>query len=199
MNHPLRTLTVAHPNSVIDATVKVGNNVAIEPGVIIGKNSSISHNSRIGQGSRIGANVHIGAGCKIGARSIINHNCIIQPAVTVQAGVVMGLQCFVGSRCVIKSGVVMGSNIQLWGSNVIHEQTFIDDAQFIGEYVSLNPASVYRSVQGKHDSMMIFQGRAHTKFAKSVTIAQALVNQVAVNGVDAALFTSILEAEFAAD
>jgi UDP-3-O-[3-hydroxymyristoyl] glucosamine N-acyltransferase len=81
-----------HPSVVIAAGVELGDDVSVQPLVVIEA------------GAKIGARSLIGAGSYIGHDAVIGEDCRIADRVTI------GARCLVGSRVVIHSGVVLGSD-----------------------------------------------------------------------------------------
>lgn len=80
------------PNSYIDETAKVGDNVYIGASSYIGKNSTIGNDVAIHPNVTIGPNVTVGDGT------------IIYPGATVYR------ECVIGKYCVIHSGAVIGAD-----------------------------------------------------------------------------------------
>jgi UDP-3-O-[3-hydroxymyristoyl] glucosamine N-acyltransferase len=81
-----------HPSAVIAAGVELGENVSVQPHVVVEA------------GAKIGARTVIGAGSYIGHDAIIGEDCRVSDRVTV------GARCTVGNRVIIHSGVVLGSD-----------------------------------------------------------------------------------------
>jgi UDP-3-O-[3-hydroxymyristoyl] glucosamine N-acyltransferase len=81
-----------HPSAVIDATARLGENVAV------GANAIICAGAVIGDG------VQIGAGCYVGEQAVIADNSILWANVTVYHRVRIGL------RCIVHSGAVLGAD-----------------------------------------------------------------------------------------
>ena len=81
-----------HPTAVIGRDVVLGENVSIQPCVVI------EDGARIGADTVVGAHGYIGHGASVGA------GCQLAPRVTV------GARCVVGSRVIIHSGAVLGSD-----------------------------------------------------------------------------------------
>lgn len=81
-----------HPTALIAEGVKLGNNVAIGPYVII------EEDVEIGEGSIIYAGSYVGYGARIGK------NCLIYPNVSIRERV------YIGNRVIIHSGTVIGSD-----------------------------------------------------------------------------------------
>lgn len=80
-----------HPKAVIDPTAKLGNNVIIEPFVVVGKN------------------VTIGDNCIIGAQTILENESSVGENTKIAAQVFLGFNCHIGKNCVIGPQNVFGS------------------------------------------------------------------------------------------
>ena len=89
---PVRFAPGVHPTAVIGRDVVLGENVSIQPFVVI------EDEARIGADTVVGAHGYIGHGASVGA------GCQLAPRVTV------GARCVVGSRVIIHSGAVLGSD-----------------------------------------------------------------------------------------
>lgn len=81
-----------HPTAVVDASVQLGEGVAVGPLVVIGPGSKVGANSVIHPGTIIGAKVEIGEGTSIGA------GCLIADAIKI------------GNRVILQQGAVLGSD-----------------------------------------------------------------------------------------
>ncbi len=81
-----------HPSAIIDDSARLGRDVAIEPGVVLGEKAVIGDRTRIGAGSVIGSEVRIGSECNVA------------PSVTIYPGVRLG------NRVIVHSGAVLGSD-----------------------------------------------------------------------------------------
>ncbi|MEK6755514.1 MAG: UDP-3-O-(3-hydroxymyristoyl)glucosamine N-acyltransferase [Bacteroidota bacterium] len=84
--------TGIHPSAVVDATARIGRNVALGANVVVGKNAVVGNNTRISHG------------CVIGDEAFVGDECLLYPNVTVYH------QCKIGTRVIIHSGVVIGSD-----------------------------------------------------------------------------------------
>ena len=89
---PIRFAPGVHPTAVIGRDVILGENVSIQPFVVI------EDGAEVGPGTLVGAHGYIGHGAKIG------RDCGLAPRVTV------GARCVVGDRVIVHSGVVLGSD-----------------------------------------------------------------------------------------
>lgn len=81
-----------HPTAVVSPEALLGENVSVQPFVVIE------------EGARIGANSVIGAYGYVGHEAVIGADCLLAPRVTV------GARCLVGARVIIHSGAVLGSD-----------------------------------------------------------------------------------------
>ncbi|MBM3446497.1 MAG: UDP-3-O-(3-hydroxymyristoyl)glucosamine N-acyltransferase [Bacteroidetes bacterium] len=81
-----------HPQSTVDPTAVLGDNVGIGP------YSVVSPKAQIGAGCRIASQVYLGSGVRIG------ENCILHPGVRILDG------CQIGDRCVLYANAVIGSD-----------------------------------------------------------------------------------------
>ncbi|HEU5336109.1 MAG TPA: UDP-3-O-(3-hydroxymyristoyl)glucosamine N-acyltransferase [Terriglobales bacterium] len=81
-----------HASAVVAKTARIGREVCIEAGVVIGERAVI------GDGSRIGAGAVIGAGVLVGLE------CNLAPNVTIYPGVRLG------NRVIVHAGAVLGSD-----------------------------------------------------------------------------------------
>lgn len=89
---PAVKLAKISSNAIIHNTVVLGENVDVEDGVVVKKETSIASDASIGAGSVIGENVVIGKGT------------IIYPNVTVLD------KCEIGENCILHPGVVIGAD-----------------------------------------------------------------------------------------
>ncbi len=89
---PIRFAPGVHSTAILGRDVVLGENVSIQPFVVI------EDGARIGAHTVVGAHSYIGHGASIGA------DCQIAPRVTV------GARCVLGSRVIIHSGTVLGSD-----------------------------------------------------------------------------------------
>ncbi len=131
---PLRFAPGVHPTAVIGRDVVLGENVSIQPFVVIE------------DGARIGAETVLGAHSYIGHAASVGAGCQLAPRVTV------GARCVVGSRVIIHSGAVIGSDgfgFELsGGKHVKIPQTGIvqiDDDVEIGANVTIDRARFGRT------------------------------------------------------
>jgi UDP-3-O-[3-hydroxymyristoyl] glucosamine N-acyltransferase len=81
-----------HPAAVVDATAKLGADVAVAPGAVIGAEA------HIGDRTVIGPNVAIAPGVRIGAECVLHANVVVYAGTTL------------GRRVVVHAGAVLGSD-----------------------------------------------------------------------------------------
>lgn len=89
---PIQFKPGIHPTAVVGRGVILGDNVSVQPYVVIEDDA------------RIGANTVIGAFSYIGHEARLGSDCHLAPRVTV------GARCVIGSRVILHSGVVLGSD-----------------------------------------------------------------------------------------
>lgn len=85
-----------HEKAIISATAKLGKDVTVAPGAVIGDNVVIADKCYIGAGAVLGADVS--AGVKVGQESVIKSKVVIEA------------NTYIGSRVVIHSGTVIGTD-----------------------------------------------------------------------------------------
>ncbi len=131
---PVRFAPGVHPTAVIGRDVVFGENVSIQPFVVI------EDGARIGAETILGAHSYIGHGASVGA------TCQLAPRVTI------GARCIVGNRVIIHSGAVLGSDgfgfEMSGGRHVKIPQTGIvqiDDDVEIGANVTIDRARFGRT------------------------------------------------------
>ncbi len=131
---PVRFAAGVHPTAVIGRDVMLGENVSVQPFVVI------EDGARIGADTILGAHSYIGHGASVGAA------CQLAPRVTI------GARCVVGSRVIIHSGAVLGSDgfgfEMSGGRHVKIPQTGIvqiDDDVEIGANVTIDRARFGRT------------------------------------------------------
>jgi UDP-3-O-[3-hydroxymyristoyl] glucosamine N-acyltransferase len=89
--HPAR-LPGVHPSAVVDASARLGKDVAVEERAVIGKQVEIGDGTWIGPGAVIGCNARVGRDCEL------------YPNVTVYPGARLG------DRVIVHAGAVLGSD-----------------------------------------------------------------------------------------
>ena len=131
---PIRFAPGVHPTAVLGRDVVLGENVSIQPYVVI------EDGAQIGAGTVLGAHGYLGHGATVGA------GCQLAPRVTV------GARCVIGRRVIIHSGTVLGSDgfgfELVGGRHVKIPQTGIvqiDDDVEIGANVTIDRARFGRT------------------------------------------------------
>src|SRR6185295_15152853 len=89
---PIRFAPGVHATAVVGSNVVLGENVSVQPFVVI------EDGARIGANTIVGAHGYVGHGARIGA------DCHLSPRVSV------GAHCLIGNRVIIHSGAVLGSD-----------------------------------------------------------------------------------------
>ncbi len=145
--------------ATIHETAKIGGNVSIAPGVVIGRESAIGDGCEIGPNCVIGDYVKIGAGCKFFPNVTIYDECVLHDRVILHAGVVIGADGFgyvlmdgkqvkipqVGN-VIIHDDVEIGANSSVdratLGSTVIGARTKLDNMVQVGHNVVIGEDSI---------------------------------------------------------
>lgn len=83
-----------HPRAVVDATAKLGKNVAIGPNAVVSAGAEIGDNCQIAANCFIGEGVRMGANCNIAANVSIYHKVQLGQSVLVHSGTVIGCDGF---------------------------------------------------------------------------------------------------------
>ncbi|KPA15933.1 UDP-3-O-acylglucosamine N-acyltransferase [Candidatus Magnetomorum sp. HK-1] len=120
-----------HKNAVVDESVKIGTNVSIAPGVVIGKNAILGDNLIIRANSVIGDDVQIGNDTYIYPNATILDRCTIGNRVIIHSGSVIGSDGFGfapdGERYekVPQTGIVqIDDDVEIGANNTIDRATF---------------------------------------------------------------------------
>lgn len=110
-------------NVSIDPTARIGANVILHDGVVIGAESLIKHNCIIGQqpslGKRSNASPQSETTTHVGAGATICNGCVILRGVQIGDGTIIGDQAFlregatIGRECVIGHGSAVGVACQI--------------------------------------------------------------------------------------
>ncbi|WP_371195778.1 UDP-3-O-(3-hydroxymyristoyl)glucosamine N-acyltransferase [Glaciecola sp. SC05] len=129
---PLQALGVSALASV-DASVKLGRNVAIGPGVTVNKNAVIGDNVSIGAGSFVGENCVLGDGCNLRANVTLYHGVSLGKNVSIHSGTVLGSDGFgyandkgVWVKIPQTGGVRIGDDTEI-GANTCIDRGALDD------------------------------------------------------------------------
>jgi len=96
-----KCVTLVHPDAMVEADARLGENcwigagAIISAGVRIGNNTFIAAGARIDAGAQIGANVWIGPGAAVGNNARIGTHCVVGADVKIAANVVLGRHCVI--------------------------------------------------------------------------------------------------------
>ena len=85
LNDGIHPTAVIHPEAKVAQSAKIGANVVISAGAVIGENSRILANSYIGNNAKVGENCFFHAGVNIGDRVVVGKNCILHHGVSLGA------------------------------------------------------------------------------------------------------------------
>lgn len=183
--------------AVIDASVKLGDNISIHPGVVIAENVEVGDDSVLAPGVIIGPDVEIGANCLLHPGVIIERGTIIQDDVIIQSGAVIGSDGFgfatdenghhkipQQGNVIIESEVEIGANVTIdrgaSGPTIIRQGTKLDNLIQIGHNVEVGEESLLVSQSGiagstKLGRRVTLGGQAgvvgHIKIADNTTAA----------------------------
>jgi UDP-3-O-[3-hydroxymyristoyl] glucosamine N-acyltransferase len=132
-----------HSSVLIGKDCNIGEDVAVEPYVIIGNEVTIESGVTIGAGSIISDKVVIGARCKLHAKVVLYHSVIIGKNALIHSGVVIGSDGFgnandrsVWHKIHQLGKVVIGDNVEI-GANTTIDRGAIDDT-VIGNGVKID-------------------------------------------------------------
>lgn len=145
--------------AVIDASVKMGNKIAVHPGVVIAENVEIGDHTVLAPGVIIGPDVEIGTNCLLHPGVIIERETIIQDNVIIQSGAVIGSDGFgfatdenghhkipQQGNVIIESDVEIGANVTIdrgaSGPTIIRQGTKLDNLIQIGHNVEIGEESL---------------------------------------------------------
>lgn len=193
-----------HPQSVIDETAELGDNITIGAGAVVGERVRIGSGSVIAEGVVIREDVVIGEGCLLYPNVTILDRCRIGSRVTIHAGTTIGSDGFgfapheshyekipqVG-HVVIEDDVEIGSNCAIdrgtLGPTIIRRGAKLDNLIQIAHNVDVGEDCVIAAQAGISGSTSIgrhaiIAGQAglvgHIEIGENVTIgAQAGVSK----------------------
>ncbi|MFE0625076.1 DapH/DapD/GlmU-related protein [Priestia aryabhattai] len=114
--------------SNIPNSAKVGSNVVIEGGVIIGENVVIGHNTVLLEGTQIGDNVEIGSNCVLGIQPRSNQKMRRINKNT--------------RKLIIQNDIKIGHLVSIYLGTIISDNVFIGDHASIRENVSVDTGTV---------------------------------------------------------
>lgn len=93
------------------------------PGLVIGDNCYIQENSTIMPFAKIGNDVMIGAGCVIGHHSVIKDHCFLASGVVVLGSVTIEPYCVLAANSTIKDGVTIARECIIGAGATIAKST----------------------------------------------------------------------------
>jgi len=93
MKPGLRSLGV-HPTAAVSSNARLGTDVSIGPGAVIGEWASIGHRTCVEAGAVVGENVSVGKDCHIYPRVVVYRGTSIGDRVIIHAGAVLGADGF---------------------------------------------------------------------------------------------------------
>jgi UDP-3-O-[3-hydroxymyristoyl] glucosamine N-acyltransferase len=174
-----------HPTAVVADDVKLGQNVAVGPYVIIEAGSAIGDNCVIKGHVTIGHDAEIGANTTLHPHVTVYHGCKVGQNVTIHASTVIGSDGFGytqdnGKHLKVPhiGHVVIEDDVEIGANSVIDRATM--GATTIGEGTKIdNLVQIAHSVQiGKHNIICAFTGIAgsstsgdHVIFAANVGVS----------------------------
>lgn len=83
-----------HEAAVVDPTARLGRDVAVAAGAVIGSHASVGDGSIVGPNTVLGPSVRIGPGCRLHAGVTLYDGVVLGARVTVHAGAVLGADGF---------------------------------------------------------------------------------------------------------
>lgn len=172
--------------------LRLGQNVTVEEGAILGNNITVHDNVVIRTGAVIGdhvilgyyegecpgdlteiaenANVRSGAviyhGCKIGRGSSIGHNCVIRERT------IVGTKTYIGNLTAFEGDTVVGDNCG------VHSQNHITKYCSIGDHTFIAPFFI-----GANDNAIAFHRPGHGTNMKGFTTGRGVRIAVGVTAV----------------
>ncbi len=176
---PIRFAPGVHPTAVLGRDVVLGENVSVQPFVVIEDGACIGAATVLGAHSYIGHAATVGAGCQLAPRVTVGARCVIGDRVIIHSGAVLGSDGFgfefAGGRHVkipqtgivqIDDDVEIGANVTIdrarFGRTWIQEGTKIDNLVQIAHNV----------VIGRHCLIVSQVGiSGSTKLGNYVTLA----------------------------
>ncbi len=156
-------------SSFISKNADIGNNVQIDPFVIINENCKISNNVIIESNCTIGPNANISEGVVIKSNSVVS-NCLIESNSIIQSGAVIGgvgfgfdpiskAKIHHFGNVIIKSNCNIGSNTTIdravFDSTIISENSFIDNLVQIAHNVIIGKGAIIAAQCGIAGSTII--------------------------------------------
>ena len=132
-------------NYILDESVKVGNNVTIEPFAVVKGNTVLGDGCVVGsfsylENATIGANTVVKSSRIIG--STVGQNCTIGPNAHLRDNAIVGDNCRIGNFVEVKNSTLEG------GVKASH-LAYIGDA-FVGENTNIGCGVIFVNYDGKH-------------------------------------------------
>ena len=176
---PIRFKPGIHPTAVVGRDVVLGENVSVQPFVVIEDSAQIGANTVIGAHGYVGHEAQVGKDCHLGPRVTIGARCLVGNRVVIHGGAVVGSDGFgfelTGGRHVkipqtgmvqIDDDVEIGANATIdrarFGRTWIQEGTKIDNLVQVAHNV----------VVGKHCIIVSQAGiSGSTRLGNYVTLA----------------------------
>lgn len=163
-----------HPTAVVDASVKIGQNVAIGALSVIEEGAEIGEGTIIYPQVYVGRNTKIGRGCILYPKVTVREDCILKDGVILQPGAVIGSDGFgyifinkhekipqIGN-VILQEDVEIGANTTIdrakINETVIGANTKIDNLVQIGHNVKVGMSSIIISQTGVAGSTHIGNG-----------------------------------------
>jgi len=161
---PSRPRPGVAPSAAVDASAKIGKDVAIQAGAVLEAGSEIGDRTIIGANAVIGAGVVIGSDCRIGAGVVLGH-CLIGQRNTIHPGSCIGQDGFGVAldpkgyvkvpqlgRVIIGDDCEIGANVMIdrgaGPDTVIGSSCWIDNLVQIGHNVRLGKGCVVVALAG---------------------------------------------------
>lgn len=135
------------PFCVVDADVRIGDDVTIGSfvhicqGAVIGNGVTIADGAVVGRPPKLAASSTAKggplAGIVIGDRTSVGSNAVLLAGTTIGAGCVIGDGAGVRERCVIGDGVVIGRGVTVENDTTIGSRTRIQSGAYVTAYVTI--------------------------------------------------------------
>lgn len=176
---PIRFAPGVHPTAVIGRDVVLGENVSIQPFVVLEDGVQIGANTVVGAHGYVGHEVRIGADCQLAPRVTIGARCVIGNRVVLHPGVVIGADGFgfefaAGRHVKIpQTGhVQVDDDVEIGGNTTVDRarfgRTWIGEGTKIDNLVQI----AHNVVTGKHCIIVSQVGiSGSTKLGNYVTLA----------------------------
>ncbi len=128
--------SVIHPFAFIGDGVRIGRDVEVFPGTVIGKPPNGARaTSRQPVFDRI---VHIGDQCAIGPNAVIFYDVTIGPRTLIGDGASIREKCIIGEDCIISRYVTMNYNCHIGNRTKVMDLTHLTGNMTIGDDVFIS-------------------------------------------------------------